>query len=203
VIAAVVLAAGQSSRLGRPKQLVAFDGRSLIRRAVEAALEGGCAPVIAVLGASAREVRQEVEPFNVHIVVNENWRVGMAGSIRTGMAGLAAIGASVEAVVLLGCDQPGLDAEVIRRLLDAYHKRRSSGVTMVASAYGETLGTPALFAAVEFAALDALAGDRGARDLLRARSDRVSSISWPEGARDVDGPEDLPGAACDNPDAAL
>jgi molybdenum cofactor cytidylyltransferase len=119
VIAAVVLAAGQSSRLGRPKQLVAFDGRSLIRRAVEAALEGGCAPVIAVLGASAREVRQEVEPFNVHIVVNENWRVGMAGSIRTGMAGLAAIGASVEAVVLLGCDQPGLDAEVIRRLLDA------------------------------------------------------------------------------------
>jgi CTP:molybdopterin cytidylyltransferase MocA len=65
------------------------------------------------------------------------------------------------------------------------------------------LGTPALFAAVEFAALDALAGDRGARDLLRARSDRVSSISWPEGARDVDGPEDLPGAACDNPDAAL
>jgi molybdenum cofactor cytidylyltransferase len=203
MIAAVVLAAGESSRLGRPKQLVAFRGRSLIRGAVEAALGGGCSPVIVVLGARAERVRREIDPRNVRAVVNPAWREGMAGSIRVGLAELEASAGDAEAVVLMGCDQPHLSADVLRRLLEAYRGRKDATATMAACAYAGTLGTPALFSRVEFGRLVALDGDRGARDLLRAETDRVVRISWPDGARDVDVPGDVPGPACGDTDAAL
>jgi molybdenum cofactor cytidylyltransferase len=203
VIAAVVLAAGGASRLGRPKQLVAYRGRSLIRGAVEAALGGGCSPVVVVLGAQAEQVRQEIEPRDVRVVVNSAWREGMAASVRAGIAELEATTDEVEAVVLTGCDQPHLSAEVFRRLLEAYRGREDPAASMAACEYAGTLGAPALFARAEFGRLRALDGDRGARDLLRAEASRVVHISWPEGARDVDTPEDLPGPACGDPDAAL
>jgi len=202
VIAAVVLAAGEASRLGRPKQLVAYRGRSLIRGAVEAALGGGCSPVVVVLGARAEQVRREIEPRDVRVVVNSAWREGMAASVRAGIAELAAAD-EVEAVVLTGCDQPHLSAEVFRRLLEAYRGREDPAASMAACEYAGTLGAPALFARVEFGRLLSLEGDRGARDLLRAEAGRVVRISWPEGARDVDTPEDLPGPTCGDPDAAL
>ena len=203
MIAAVVLAAGESSRLGRPKQLVAHRGRSLIRGAVEAALGGGCSPVIVVLGAQAEQVRQEIDSLDVRAVVNPGWREGMAGSVRAGIAELEAASDEVEAVVLTGCDQPHISADVLRRLLEAYRGREDATATMAACAYAETLGAPALFARAEFGRLLALDGDRGARDLLRSAADRVVRIPWPEGARDVDVPEDVPGPACGDPDAAL
>jgi len=202
VIAAVVLAAGEASRLGRPKQLVAYRGRSLIRGAVEAALGGGCSPVVVVLGARAEQVRREIEPRDVRVVVNSAWREGMAASVRAGIAELAAAD-EVEAVVLTGCDQPHLSAEVFRRLLEAYRGREDPAASMAACEYAGTLGAPALFARAEFGRLLSLEGDRGARDLLRAEAGRVVRISWPEGARDVDTPEDLPGPTCGDPDAAL
>ena len=203
MIAAVVLAAGESSRLGRPKQLVAYRGRSLIRGAVEAALGGGCAPVVVVLGAQAEQVRQEIATLDVRAVVNSEWREGMAASVRAGIAELEATTDEVEAVVLTGCDQPHLSADVIRRLLEAYRGRAERAVSMAACDYAGTLGAPALFARVEFGRLLALGGDLGARELLRAQADRVARIPWPEGARDVDAPDDLPGPACGNPDTAL
>jgi len=203
VIAAVVLAAGESSRLGRPKQLVAFRGRSLTRGAVDAALGGGCSPVIVVLGARAERVRQEIDSRDVRAVVNPEWREGMAGSIRVGLAELEAAAGDAEAVVLMGCDQPHLSADVLRRLLEAYRGRNDATATMAACAYAGTLGAPALFAREEFGRLLALGGDRGARDLLRAEADRVVRISWPDGARDVDVLGDLPGPTCGDPNAAL
>ena len=203
MIAAVVLAAGESSRLGRPKQLVEYRGRSLIRGAVEAALGAGCSPVVVVLGAQAERVRQEIEPLDVRAVVNPAWREGMAASVRAGIAEIEATAGEVEAVVLTGCDQPHLSADVLRRLLEAYRGREDPAASMAACDYAGTLGSPALFARTEFARLLALDGDRGARGLLRAEDERVIRICWPEGARDVDVPEDLPGPACGDPDAAL
>jgi molybdenum cofactor cytidylyltransferase len=203
VIAAVVLAAGESSRLGRPKQLVTFRGRSLLRGAVDAALGAGCSPVVVVLGAQADRVRSEVESLEVRVVVNPAWSEGMSRSVRAGVALLDSEDAQVEAVVLASCDQPALSADVLRRLIEAYRGRKDPAATMAACSYAGVLGVPALFARDEFGRLAALEGDRGARDLLRQRADRVVRIPWPEGARDVDTPEDLQGPACGDPDAAL
>jgi molybdenum cofactor cytidylyltransferase len=203
VIAAVVLAAGESSRLGRPKQLVEYRGRSLIRGAVEAALGGGCSPVVVVLGAHADRVRREIEPLDVRHVFNPAWREGMAASIRAGVAEVESVPAAIEAVVLASCDQPHLSAEILSRLIAAFRRREDASASMAACEYAGILGVPALFARAEFGRLLALDGDRGARDLLRAGSGPVVRISWPEGARDVDAPADLPGPACGDPDAAL
>jgi len=203
VIAAVVLAAGASSRLGRPKQLVAFRGRSLLRGAVEAALGAGCSPVVVVLGAQADRMRRELESLEVRAVVNPAWREGMGTSVRAGVHELAAAAEEIDAAVLTGCDQPGLSAEVLSRLIEAYRGRVDPTATMAACAYAGVLGVPALFARGEFGRLATLEGDRGARDLLRERADRVVRVPWPRGAIDVDTPDDLPGAACADPDAAL
>ena len=203
MIAAVVLAAGESSRLGRPKQLVEFRGRSLIRGAVEAARDAGCSPVVVVLGSQAKAVRREIDSLEVRAVVNDAWREGMGGSVRAGITDLVGTEEEIEAVVLTACDQPRLSADVLRRLIEAYLGREDRTATMAACAYAGTLGAPALFAREEFGRLLALEGDRGARDLLRARAGRVVRVSWPEGARDVDSVEDLPGPACGDPGAAL
>ena len=203
MIAAVVLAAGESSRLGRPKQLVQFCGRSLIRGAVDAAREAGCSPVVVVLGAQAEAVRREIDSLEVRVVVNGRWREGMGGSVQAGIDDLVGLGAEIEAAVLTACDQPRLSADVLRRLIEAYLGREDRAATMAACAYAGTLGVPALFAQPEFDRLLALEGDRGARGLLRAGAARVVRVSWPEGARDVDTPEDLPGPTCGDSGAAL
>lgn len=203
MIAAVILAAGESSRLGRPKQLVVLGGRSLIRRAVEAARGAGCSPIVVVLGAYADEVRAEIEPLAPRTVVNASWREGMGGSVRTGIAELVDASDPVDAVVLTGCDQPCLSSAVLRRLIEAYRDRRDRARTMVASTYAGTRGTPALFSRAEFDRLLELEGDRGARDLLRETAGGVVDVSWPDGARDIDAEDDLSGLACEDSDAEL
>jgi molybdenum cofactor cytidylyltransferase len=191
VIAAVVLAAGGSSRMGRPKQLIAIDGRSLIRHAVESAIDGGCDPVIVVVGAEAERVGQEIRELRARVAVNPIWRTGLASSIRRGMSELEEPEADVEAVLLMGSDQPRISSAVIRRLLRAYREREDRTLTMAACDYGETLGSPAVFGRECFGRLGGLAGDRGAQLLLREGPERVIRVPWSDGALDVDRPEDL------------
>ncbi|HSV63392.1 MAG TPA: nucleotidyltransferase family protein, partial [Chthoniobacterales bacterium] len=155
-VGAVVLAAGGSSRLGRPKQLLTFGGETLVRRAVRAAAEAGCDPVIVVVGETSETsdtIRSELAirdsriasfpaPGNevrAMIVENGEWRKGVGTSIRRGLRELPGF---VDAVVLLACDQPFIDASVVGRLIAA---REEGGRPMVASSYASTLGVPALF----------------------------------------------------------
>ncbi len=191
MIAAVVLAAGGSSRLGRPKQLVEFGGRSLLRNAVEAAVGGGCDPVVVILGAEAERIRPELEGLAVVAVTNPCWRHGVATSIRRGVAEVEQLCPEVEGVVLIACDQPLLSPAIIRALIEAHRDCSERAAAMVASAYAETLGTPALFGRDHFGSLGQLDGDRGARGLLRESAPRVVTVAWPQGAVDIDRPEDL------------
>jgi len=193
VIAGVVLAAGGSVRLGRPKALVEIGGRPLVLRAAEAVLGGGCAPVVVVVGAEAAGVRSVLAATGVRIVVHEGWARGIAGSIRAGVA-VVEPHPEVEAVLLAVCDQPALDAVVIRRLLDAW-RARPAGRSLAACAYAGTLASPAVFPRARFADLAALRGDRGAASLLRRDRSAVVPVPWPDGARDVDRPEDVEGQA--------
>jgi CTP:molybdopterin cytidylyltransferase MocA len=174
-VAAVILAAGASSRLGSPKQLVVWDGETLLERAVRVTREAGLSPVVVVLGASAEEIRQRCALGDALVIVNERWAEGMGSSIR---AGIEALG-EVEGCMIMTCDMPMVTAGHLRMLM-------ASG-TMVASRYAGRLGVPAYFPEVTFPELLRLQGDAGARDLLGC----AGAIELAGGEMDIDTVGDL------------
>lgn len=178
--AAVILAAGGSTRLGEPKQLLRWRGATLLEHAVRTAVTAGLEPVIVVLGAGAARISEESDLRRAWVVVNPRWAEGMAGSVRAGVE-LAQSFAEVGGVVLLTSDMPGVEADHLRALVEA-------GEAIAGSAYAGRVGVPAFFGREHFAALLQLEGDAGARDLLRAA--RSLPLS-PEAMHDVDTPEDV------------
>ncbi|BDU72486.1 nucleotidyltransferase family protein [Mesoterricola silvestris] len=178
MLPAVILAAGASRRLGRPKQLERYGGVSLLRRAVAAV--GACSPVLVVTGCRAADMEAELRGLDVRVVPNPGWEEGMASSIR---AGVRALDPGVEGALFLVCDQPAVDAALVARLLARWKGEP------VACAYGGVRGIPAILPARAFPELLALAGDRGARGLLQGPG--VAEVPFPEGAWDVDEPGDL------------
>jgi CTP:molybdopterin cytidylyltransferase MocA len=176
MIAAVVLAAGASTRLGEPKQLAKLAGETLLERAVRTAREAGCRPVVVVLGAEQERVRAGCSLGDAVTAVNDEWREGMASSIRVGIATLQSLtnARAVRGAVVMTCDQPAVTAAHLRALMAAGAVR--------ASGYAGRRGVPAYFPAAAFAELMALRGDAGARELLRA----AAAIELPGGELDVD-----------------
>lgn len=189
-MAAVVLAAGASRRLGEPKQLLPIEGESLLRRSARLAVEAGCEPVFVVLGFEAERMRGELAGLGVEAVLNQDWPEGMGSSLRRGVAAAMAVRPEVDGVLAMVCDQPFLTAEHLRGLL-ARHRAGGKGIT--ASFYRGKAGVPAVFARRFFAELLDLQGDRGARGILEAHADEVETIAWPEGEVDIDRPEHLRG----------
>lgn len=183
--AVVVLAAGGSSRMGRPKQMLPVGGRTLLRRTAETALE--CGPAVVVLGAAADRLATELAGLPVSVVVNPDWAKGPGTSVAVGVAAVEALSGPADAIVFLLCDQPAVTAENVRRLV-AVHE--TTGASMVASGYGESVGVPALFAREWFAALKALDPAAGAKQLLARHPDRVAVVPFPAGAIDLDTPAD-------------
>lgn len=179
----IVLAAGGSSRMGSPKQLLRYRGRSLIRRAAETALETNCDRVVVVLGREAEQMRDELGSLPVSIIENQDWRNGMGSSIRTGMEALSTD--DLDAVVLMLCDQPFVSASILNNLI-ATHLHTSKPI--VASSYQNTQGAPALFSRGLFNELTSLTADEGARHVILSRPQSVATIIFPQGAFDVDTP---------------
>ncbi len=180
-VSGVLLAAGASRRLGRPKQLLVWQGETLVRRAARAALEAGVDELIAVVGAERGAVAAEVADLPARVVENERWPEGIGGSIAAGVRA-----ASCPAVLLLLADQPGVDAALLAALIAAME----AGHERVACAYGGVIGVPALFSAPsDLAALRALSGVQGARPLLRSGVP-VRAIPAEQAAHDIDGEED-------------
>jgi CTP:molybdopterin cytidylyltransferase MocA len=182
--AAVVLAAGASSRLGRPKQIVCVRGVPLVRIAARAARASACALVGVVVGAHEAATRRALEGVDVTILQNAAWEEGMASSVR--LAAAWAQERECDALVLVLCDQPRLRARHIDRLLAA-HLATSAPV---ASRFQGVLGVPAVFGASSFPELLELRGDEGERRLLRG-TPRASAIDWSDGAGDMDAEADL------------
>ncbi|HEV2804959.1 MAG TPA: nucleotidyltransferase family protein [Chthoniobacterales bacterium] len=184
-IGAVVLAAGGSSRLGQPKQLLKFRGETLVRHAARAAAEAGCNPVIVVVGEESEAIREELQSSDARVVENPDWARGMGTSVRRGLEQLPD---SVDAVVLATCDQPLVGEGVIARLMVA---QEETGKPIVASSYANTLGVPALFDRSCFEALLKLPDDSGAKTLITSRLADVCAIAFEQGAVDIDTPEDF------------
>ncbi len=186
--AAIVLAAGASTRLGRPKQLVQFQGKSLLRRAAEAAIASGAAPVLVVLGASADPLSAELAGLPVSVVANPLWQQGMGSSLGLGMQELRRQAPATSAVLLMVCDQPLLTAAHLKHLWEG----DAATGKVVACRYGDHPGVPAIFPAAYFAALAEIAGDRGARSLLRGLpASELELVTLPEAEFDLDRPADL------------
>jgi CTP:molybdopterin cytidylyltransferase MocA len=191
-VAAIVLAAGASTRLGQPKQLLTMGGETLIARAIRLACEAGAAPVIAVLGAHHERIAAAIGLDNANIavpVVNADWRQGIATSIHAGLRTLEDCAPQTSGALILGCDQPRLTAEHLRALLEAFKAQAASA--MVASAYAGVAGIPAVFPRAVFAELLALRGDQGARSLLKQPACPSLALPFPGGEVDIDLPADL------------
>ena len=184
-VGAVILAAGGSSRFGQPKQLLRFRGETLIRRVVRAAEEADCEPIVAVVGKNADEIRQELSGTRASLIENAEWQRGIGSSIRCGVHEIAG---STDAAILLTCDQPRVDRNVIARLIAA---QKESGKPIVASSYANTRGVPALFQRSCFKALLALPDNLGAKKIIEEQAGDVASMTFEEGAIDIDTPEDF------------
>lgn len=184
----VILAAGASRRMGRPKQLLPIRSTTLLESAVDAALQSSAWPTVVVLGANIAEIRPLLTRRPVLIAENAAWSEGMASSLRAGLTVMSAFSPRIDAVLFALGDQPAFSA----RLIDLFiQTQRTTGRQVVAARYQGHLGAPALFTREHFSALNALVGDEGARKLIARLPDReVAALDLPELAHDLDTPED-------------
>ena len=182
-VAAVVLAAGGSTRFGKPKQFALFQGETFISRVVAAAIEAGCTPVVVVTGEDSAQITSELTRFPVTIAMNQDWQSGLGSSIVLGIQHAMDLGPDLDAVVLLTCDQPFVTAAVLTQLMQLHLKTEKP---IVASAYAGTLGIPALFDRSCFPDLLRLKGDSGAKRIILARQHDVASFDFPAGDIDID-----------------
>lgn len=185
---AVILAAGASTRMGTPKQLLPVQGEPLIVRVVNAALASRAWPVVVVLGANAERIRPVLARLPVLIAENPAWAEGMAASIRAGVTALRQFSRSLDGAVVALCDQPAFSAEVIDRLVAA---QRATNRSIVAARYAGRNGAPAFFLRDHFASLASLTGEEGARSLLNGETTAVAAVDLPPLAQDLDTPEDF------------
>jgi len=174
----LVLAAGASSRLGQPKQLVKLGGRPALHIVVSNAVALAGNAVTVVVGAHARDMTHLLAHSPASVIVNRNWEEGMGSSLPPGCAAV---------LVLLG-DQVGVNADDLKRLAAAWKGEES---LIAASVYDQHLGVPAIFPRLCFSELAELRGDHGARAVLERNSYRLVRVPMSNAAIDLDTPEDL------------
>jgi len=188
-IGIVILAAGASQRMGRPKQtLVLEDGVSLLRKTVDTALATSLRPVIVVVGANKPEVVPELKGLPVTIVDNAFWKEGMSTSVRVGLAGLFMTQPKLDGVLMLVCDQPYLTASLLEQMVHTY---QDSGKKAVACRYQKQWGVPVLVGRDLLAELTHLTGEQGAKPLLKKHMKDVAFVDFDKGIVDIDTPEDV------------
>jgi molybdenum cofactor cytidylyltransferase len=183
----VLLAAGSSSRLGRPKQLLQYNGKSLLSNAVDVAAAASVQPLVVVIGANSDQVISEVDTKNAFVVTNKNWAQGMASSIVCGLSVLLQKQPDADGAIFMMCDQPFVNTDLLKNLITTWQQ---TGKPIVASSYETGVGTPALFDKVFFAELLQLKGDTGARKIIRQHTNEVATVLFAEGNIDIDTEED-------------
>jgi len=182
----IILAAGASTRLGSPKQLLQWQGRSLLQHAVQTAAEVVPKPVV-VLGANAAQLEAELDTTLVQIVHNPSWQEGIASSIHAGLSAVLNQPSPAEQVIFMVCDQPYVSADLLKELIS---EQQQTGKAIVASAYANTLGIPALFTKTMFSQLIDLQGDMGAKKIIQQHPAGTSAVNFPLGNIDIDTTEE-------------
>lgn len=184
----IILAAGESKRLGQPKQLLEFKGKNLLQHVIDEAAEVDNCAVVVVLGPAHQDFLSANS--NEHIIagINSNPSAGMASSIQIGMHRLLQNYTSIKGCIIAVCDQPFIDASIFNALID---QSKTSGKGIVASAYADTLGTPVYLDKKYFDRLMLLSGNEGAKGILAENTDDIAQVPFQKGAIDIDLPADL------------
>ncbi|HET9487875.1 MAG TPA: nucleotidyltransferase family protein [Chryseosolibacter sp.] len=184
---AIILAAGSSSRMGQPKQMLDIHGEKLLVKTIQTVLHSGINAVTVVLGADEEAHRKLIRDLPVDVVYNEQWQAGMGSSLKTGLVHLTTKHPSLEAVIVLVCDQPLLTPQAIHNLFAKYQETKKP---VVASRYSEMPGVPALFNKKYFEKLAALPDDQGAKKIILQNPADVAEVDFPGGEVDLDTMED-------------
>lgn len=184
----VILAAGSSARLGFPKQTLTFHNKSLLQNTIDEAIKTTITNIVVVLGAKDESIRKEINFKRTEIVVNNDWKDGLASSVICGLHYLQHNNPKLQFVIFLVCDQPFLKADIIQSIIEAY---TLSEFALVASTYAGISGTPALFDKKFFPEISELKGDVGAMKIIRKNPDQTFAIPFDQGIIDIDTPEDL------------
>jgi nicotine blue oxidoreductase len=186
-VAGVVLAAGEGRRFGMPKALVEYDGALLVDRAARVLANGGCSPIVVVLGASADEVRRRAALDGVQTVVNPDWSTGMGSSLRAALDALASTPDTVVAALVVPVDTPGITPRAVDRVTTD-----AAPSSLVAASYGGRRGHPVLLGRDHWSGVRATAvGDAGAREYLSRHEPVLVACDDVADGFDVDRPEDL------------
>ena len=183
----LILAAGSSSRMGKPKQLLAFEGSTLLAHISKIACESKLHPIVLVLGANEELIKKSLDLSQLDIVSNENWQEGMASSIVKGVNSIKEKYPEVDGVIIVVGDQPYLNAVQLYQLIAAQNK---TGLPIAACSYKGIIGTPALFHQSIFPELVALKGDIGAKKLIEKKIQEVVTINFDKGIIDIDTEKD-------------
>lgn len=187
-IDALVLAAGDSSRLGRPKQLLEWGGKTLLEHVVAKVRTWPVDSIWVVLGSDIDAILESTDLGDAGIVENPEWAEGIASSLRSGLDAIARRGDTDAVVIVLG-DQPEIDASVVEELVERY---RATGGPAVVPKYRYQRGNPVLIDRSLWPRLMSLEGDHGAGSLLQAHPEWVEEVWVASTApRDVDTPEDV------------
>lgn len=185
--AILIIAAGQSKRLGQPKQLLTFEGESLINRLVKELKHVTAAPITLVLGAYKERIESQLHDSTFDLVYNDSWEEGMASSIRVGVSYIIKKNALIDGIMILVCDQPYLSYNHIQSLFTLQHQ---TGKPIVASSYNNIIGTPVLFHKRMFPHLLALQGEMGAKKIINEYPDDIAILPFEKGSIDIDTIED-------------
>jgi molybdenum cofactor cytidylyltransferase len=183
----ILLAAGSSSRLGQSKQLLPVGGQTLLERSAKIALASGVHKTIVVLGSNEAAHREAIRNYPVEIIVNPEWQKGMGSSLKTGLQHLISIAPKTQAVLVMVCDQPKLEVSHLQKLIVEFGRSEKS---IIASFYKNSPGVPAIFAGNRFEELLNLDDQQGAKKIILQQRDNIGLVNFPEGAVDLDTPED-------------
>lgn len=187
-IGAVILAAGSSSRLGRPKQLVEFKDNTLLQHTIDCVTEACINPAVLVLGANFDNILNQTDTQHVTVLKNDEWQEGIASSIRCGLQKSLELNPSLQHILYLLSDQPYINTDLIRTLTSNH---TSDGHEITACIYKNNIGVPALFSESLFSRLMQLQGDIGAKKIMMEHRDIVQTIQFDDGSFDVDTEDDV------------
>jgi molybdenum cofactor cytidylyltransferase len=179
----VILAAGESSRLGQPKQLLRYNEKFLLQHIVDESCRSTADKILVVLGAFAVDIERCIDFGEVTVVHNQYWKTGMSTSIVSGLAEMLKINPLLESVIFVLCDQPQVTSELLNEILA---KHFETGAEIVSCNYGNTSGPPVLFHKNLFQYLKELKGDVGAKSVMMRYSEKVSEVLFSEGRLDID-----------------